>query len=116
MDHTSSQRGAVHDFVDRVDELGRLEEVLASPVTPHACRVLVWNGREEALSAAHPNIGHALHLQAAFWIRNNRRKPEAIAQLQRALAMLDHSFGDQHDWTKRAREDVEKLRGRVTLT
>lgn len=63
----------------------------------------------DALGPEHPNLGQALHQQAAFWIENNKRREAATAQLERAIVILDTALGDEHNWTRKARQDLHRL-------
>ncbi len=64
---------------------------------------------EEALGPEHPNLGRALHLQAAFWLDDDGRRARAIPQLARATEILEESLGGDHAWTREARADLDRL-------
>ena len=66
---------------------------------------------EAALGPEHPNLGRALHLQAAAWMDDEFRRSDAMSQLGRAIEILDSSLGPEHVWTKEARADLARLQG-----
>ena len=57
------------------------------------------------LGSVHPNLGWALYLQARFWLAGRARTAaDCHDQTAQALELLAPAFGEQHPWTREARE------------
>ena len=67
---------------------------------------------EEYAGGEHPNTGHGLHHQAAFWRSDRSKQEKCVAQLKRAAGILKRSLGEEHEWTKEAFADLESAHSR----
>jgi tetratricopeptide (TPR) repeat protein len=57
----------------------------------------------------HPNLGQVLHIQALFWTEHGLHREKSAAQLERAVRILSESLGDEHQWTRAARQDLRQF-------